>query len=161
MIQILRKQLITIIFLLLGGIIGLVLYSKQKAVAIWYVQYQYRIDQGNDIAPTVSQDTLFKYNGILVRNFTASKADTVRNIGIIRQELKVYGTENQTELEITLLANKALNDPTTSIANTIFFETQRKKRVILYALLIGFFVGMIFDFIRAMKKKPNSKNQGD
>jgi hypothetical protein len=156
MIQILRKHILTIIFLLIGAIIGLIMYSRQEAVSIWYVQYQFHVDQGNEIPPTVSRDTLFEYQGVLFRNFTASKADTIRNIGIVRQELKVYGKEYQTKRDITLLANKALNEPSTSISNTILYETKRKKIMILHYLLIGFFLGMLVDFFISLKKKPSA-----
>jgi hypothetical protein len=91
----LKKIKYTIILLLIGSATGLFIYQNRKTKAVWRVEYSFRDDQG--IQSFLHKDTLIIGKDFKYRNYTSSIADTLREEGIIRHELKVYAPQTATE----------------------------------------------------------------
>lgn len=155
--QLLRKHILTLTLVTLGGIVGLTIYLSRPPIAIWYVIYQFNMADLGELEDVVKVDTLFLYEDVLLRNYTGSYADKDEAVGFKRQELKVYADPNQTKDEVTKFAVRAIGAGKVSVFDTIFKEKQRKKRVILDMLLLGFFIGIVIEFIRSMQKKPSAE----
>lgn len=156
MILFLKRHKVSIVLLIISSIIGLIALIKEKPVDIWRIEYEFNA-AGESHTPKFCQaDTVFEFNGIICRNYTSSIADTLIDGGVRRQELKIHvpRPSEQTALEI---GNDLFKAENISILSNRFQETQRDKRGLLNWILFGFFLGMIVEFVIALKKKPSTK----
>ncbi len=142
--------------MILGGIIGLVIYLNRSEISIWYVVYRFNSVDIGDMEAVTKTDTLFVFEGTLFRNYMGSYTNNYEVEGYRRQELKVYSDPSQSKQDVTKFAVRALGAGKLSISDTIFMENQRKKRIILDLMLLGFFLGIVIEFVRSIKKKPST-----
>ncbi|MDG1429091.1 MAG: hypothetical protein P8H56_12680 [Crocinitomicaceae bacterium] len=150
--------MITLIFMILGGIIGSIIYLNRSDVAIWYVVYQFNEEETDNLPEVAKVDTLFLKNDVLLRNYTSSSRDEEQPRGFKRHELKIYVGGEVSEEDVASIAQKLFDDHEISVFDTVFKEKQRKKRIILDMLLLGLVIGIVIQFIRSLKKNPSSDN---
>ena len=151
----LKKIKYTIILLLIGSAAGLFIYQNRKTKAVWRVEYSFRDDQG--IQSFLHKDTLIIGKDFKYRNYTSSIADTLREEGIIRHELKVYAPQTATEENVLKAAKKLIKTP--EIINVRFRTIIKKKEVILYSSLFGMVLGLFIDLLRNDIKQRNQDKE--
>lgn len=155
MIALLKRHWISISLLVVTSIIGLVVVLNDSPIDIWLIDYEFNTEAESELTDFEKVDTVFQFNGVVCRNFTSSVADTLVDEGIRRHELKVYYTHPSKD-KITQFSDEVLASNEVQIVNHRFRETQRKKRAFLYWVLFGFFLGMVAEFMIALKKKPGT-----
>ena len=155
MIVFLRRHWISITLLILSSIIGLVMMLKGDPIDIWRVEYEFNTVHESKLLNYQKVDTVIQSNGIICRNFTGSIADTLQADGIRRHELKMY-IPHPSHVQMIKRSDLLLRSPYVRIVNRRFRESQRNKRELLYWMLFGFFLGMVVEFVIALKKKPRT-----
>lgn len=149
--------MLTISLLVISFGIGLVIYLKGSNLEIWRIEYEYAADDFSQLDKRIQTDTVFQFEAVFCRNFTTSISDTLIEQGIRRHELKVYlpqpGKSKATQLSRDLVESD--NVRTITIR---YQETERDKRMILYWILFGFFLGIVAEFVLALTKKPSTNN---
>ena len=155
MIPLVKRHKISLALLILSSIMGVVLYLKESPIDMWLIEYEFDTEVESELPDFTKADTVFQYNDIFCRNFTASVGDTLVEKGIRRYELKLYlpQTSGLNEVDVS---NEILVPPQIRIVKRQFRETQKNKQKLLYWVLFGLFLGMVAEFVIALKKKPSS-----
>lgn len=152
----LAKHRITIISVILGIIVGSIFYLQQTPLDIWRVTYAYPSDHIHTLPDFATQDTLFLHEGKLVRHYLSSYSDTSRDQGISKNELKLTVQHPSNGDQISKIATGIIPLRAVSFEEARFWETQRSKRTLFACILIGFFLGLIFELISSFRKRPNT-----
>ncbi|PHR37179.1 MAG: hypothetical protein COA38_00375 [Fluviicola sp.] len=155
MIAFLKRHRISIGLLVLTSIIGFVLFMKVSPLDIWLIEYEFDTRVESELPKFEKADTVFQFDDIMCRNYTSSIADTLIEEGIRRHELKVYLFQPSKE-KVIELSDEILSSQNVRVLKHKFRETQKNKQVLLYWVLFGFFLGMVVEFIIALKKKPST-----
>ncbi|MCH2223925.1 MAG: hypothetical protein MK066_04080 [Crocinitomicaceae bacterium] len=151
-----RKYQLTLVFLVLGILTGSIFYFRQTPLDIWRVNYAYRSDQIDQLPDFAVKSTLFLHQDVLIRHCLSSYSDTSRAQGISRNEMKFSvnhpsNKENIRKTAVNLFSSEAID-----IEEIRFWETQRSKRPLFGCILLGIFIGLVFDFIISFRKQPNT-----
>lgn len=155
MIAILKRHIVSIGLLVLTSIIGFFVFMKVSPLDIWRIEYEFDARVESELPDFAKTDTVFQFDNIICRNITGSIADTLVEEGIRRHELKVY-LRQPSEEKVIELGEGLLTSPKVHAINHRFRETQRDKQGFLYWVLFGFFLGIVVEFILALKKKPSA-----
>lgn len=153
MIKFLKRHWISISLLIISSIVGLVVLIKETPVDIWRIEYEFNADNQSELPNFNQADTVIQFKGIVCRNLSSSISDTLIDNGIRRQEIKVY-VPKPSKLIAYGIGDELLSSEHIKIINHRFQETQRKKRGLLNWILFGFFLGMVIEFVIALKKDP-------
>ena len=157
MIKFLKRHWISIGLLVISSIIGLVVLIKETPVDIWRIEYEFDTSFETKLPNYAQVDTVFQFKKIICRNLTSSISDTLIDAGIRRHELKVYVPRPSKVIALGI-GEDLFPSEDVGIINLRFQETQRNKRGLLNWLLFGFFLGMIVEFVLALKKKPSTND---
>lgn len=155
MIKFLKRHWISISLLIISSIIGFVVLMRETPVDIWRIEYEFNADFESELPPLAKADTVIEYRNIICRNLSSSISDTLINKGIRRQELKIYVPRPSKEIAMGF-GEDLFESEEIRIINHRFQETQRNKRGLLNWVLFGFFLGIVVEFIIALKKKPRA-----
>ena len=156
MIKFLKRHWISIGLLVISSIIGLVVLIKESQVDIYRIEYEFKTDVKSQLPNYAQVDTVFQFRNIVCRNLSSSKSDTLIDEGVRRHEMKVFVPQPSNEVSVKIGEDLLLSSEHIKIINHRFQETQRKKRGLLYWILFGFFLGIVVEFVIALKKKPSS-----
>lgn len=146
----------SIILLIISSIVGLVVLIKETPVDIWRIEYEFDADVQSELPKFAKSDTVIEFNNIICRNLSSSISDTLIDEGIRRQELKIYVPRPSKEIALKFGEDLFQSDEEIRIINHRFQETQRNKRGLLNWILFGFFLGIVVEFVIALKKKPRT-----
>lgn len=160
MIAFLRKHWVSLGLLFLSGTIGLVQLFQQTPIDIWRIEYEFKTTNQSTVPEFVLKDTVFEFKGIVCRNYTGSISDTLNDPTIRRHELKIYLEHPSTRKQVADFRDEVLKSEQIKGLNVRFRETQRTKKILLYWILIGFFAGMVVEFIGRLKKQPRPPDKG-
>ena len=155
MIVFLKRHIISIGLLILSSTVGLIVFMKVTPLDIWRIEYEFDSTLVSELPKFAQVDTVFQFKKNLCRNYTGSIADTLVDNGIRRYELKVY-LPQPSEDRVIKLGKDLLSSPNIHVINHRFRETQRDKRGFLYWVLLGFFLGIVVEFVLSLKKNPRT-----
>jgi len=133
-----KKHFLIFLFAAIGLVIGFVFHFSNETTKMYYVIYQYPKEL--QMPSSVTTDSLFYKNSILVRNITSSYADTLPEVK--RSELKVYTHATLSQEDIQNL----ISDLTNSNASLNSYRKDKEGRSILPVisfLILGIFIGSI------------------
>ena len=160
MIQFLKKHVISLALLFISGIVGTALVFLQTPKDSWIVEYGFDTKSTELLPSFAKADTVFLFEGILIRNYTSSIGDTLRSRSLSVYEIKVNISAPSTEKQVLEVAKRLLKNNEIEIKDVRYRETQRDKAVFLYCVLFGFFLGMVVEFVGHLKQNPNSAENG-
>ncbi|MBL1281163.1 MAG: hypothetical protein COA33_012870 [Fluviicola sp.] len=138
MLGFIKKHFLIFLFAAIGLVIGFVFHFSNETTKMYYVIYQYPKEL--QMPSSVTTDSLFYKNSILVRNITSSYADTLPEVK--RSELKVYTHATLSQEDIQNL----ISDLTNSNASLNSYRKDKEGRSILPVisfLILGIFIGSI------------------
>ncbi|MFT5858400.1 MAG: hypothetical protein ACI865_000487 [Flavobacteriaceae bacterium] len=155
MLKLVQKHKVSLILVLVGGLIGAVMYINEPTYAAWQITYEFDLESIDELPDFCATDTLFVYDEILVRSYSSAFGDTLRDEQIARQALKTYLEPGLTREQARSFVEALFFGFDVDILRVSFSENQKNKRIILDMILLGLFLGMVVDFFLGMKKKPN------
>lgn len=151
MIVFFQKHWVSLGLFVVCAIIGTVTLIRRTPIDIWRIDYEYHVENRSTLPRIAVSDTVFRYKGVVCRNYTGSISDTLRNIGIGRHEMQVY-LKRPSKEQAMRIGKEVFPSENITIINQRFRETQRSKRGLLNWILVGFFLGTVAEFIIALKK---------
>lgn len=157
MLKLVRKHKVSLILVLVGSLIGGIMYINKPTYAAWQITYEFDLETIDELPNFCSTDTLFVQDNILIRSYSSAFGDTLRDEQIARQALKVYLQPGLTKEQATSLVERLFFKNDVALIRVSFSENQKNKRIILDMSLLGFFLGIVLDFIRGIKKKPRTE----
>lgn len=160
MIQFLKKHVISLVLLFISGIVGIALVFLQTPKDSWIVEYVFDTKSTELLPSFAKADTVFLFEGILIRNYTSSIGDTLRSRSLSVYEIKVNIPAPSTKERVLDVSSRILKNDLIEIKDVRYRETQRDKAVFLYCVLFGFFLGMVVEFVGRLKQHPNSAENG-
>jgi hypothetical protein len=160
MIAFVKKHWISLGLLFVLALVGLVLVYRQTPMDSWRIEYVFDTRNTEKLPRIAQADTVFLVEGKLVRNYTGSIADTMRHLSVSRYEVKVNLPVPTTKQQVWEFGNRVLKSDYIKVKKVRFRETQRNKSMLLYCVLLGFFLGIVVEFIRRLKKDPRSAQNG-
>lgn len=156
MIGYLKKHWISLSLLFVSALVGLVLVFQQAPMDSWRIEYIFDARNREQLPRIAQVDTAFLFEGKLVRNYTGSIADTLRHKGVTRFEMKVNLPSPSTKVDVWKFGERVLKSNYIEVKKVRFRETQRNKSIFLYCVLVGFFLGIVVEFIGRLKEVPRS-----
>ncbi len=123
MITFLKKHSISLALLFVSGIVGTVLVFLQTPKDIWLVEYGFSTRNTKVIPKFAQVDTVFLYEGNLIRNYTSSIGDTLRSRSLSVYEIKVNISAPSTEKQVLEVAKRMLKNNEIEIKDVRYRET--------------------------------------
>lgn len=160
MITVLKKHALTLGLLFLSGLVGIVLVFLQTPKDSWLVEYGFDTKRAESLPAFAKADTVFLFEGKLIRNYTTSIGDSLRDKSLSIHEIKITLPTPSTKKQVMELGTRVLDNEHIEVKNARYRETQRNKSLFLYCALFGLFLGMVAEFIRRLKQHPASTKNG-
>ncbi len=156
MIAFVKRHWISLGLLVICTFVGVFSLIRQSPIDIWRIDYEFALENQSKLPEIARADTVFQFDGIVCRNYTGSISDTLVAAGIKRHEMQVYLPRPSKERAIRI-GFEVFPTEHITINNQRFRETQRTKRDLLSWILVGLFLGMIAEFLLALKKNPSTR----
>ena len=149
-------RLINTIIIMTGLALGTYSFIKEPEYDIYRIEYELNTSDSLTLSRILSVDTLYRHEGLMIRNFTGSVADTNRTEGICRFELKVYAPYG-TGVDVMMNDIRTLLDSEpVSVYNTRFDENIRSYHEPIAYFLSALLIAGVLRFSLSRFKKNGS-----
>jgi hypothetical protein len=140
--------------------VGFFYTNINKSCEVWRVRIEFNDSDTLYVPSKFRKDTFFIDNNVAVRAFYSSIADTLRNQGIFRTDLKLYLYNNLKHEDIDSIADALLENSKATVHEILHAQSIVSRERILYFALLGFFVGVVYErIVLFLRRKPQKKHE--
>lgn len=156
-------RLINTVIIITGMALGIYSFIKEPEYDIYRVEYELNTSDSLKLSRILTVDTLYRHEGLMIRNFTGSVADTNRTEGIRRFELKVYAPQEIGPDVMMSIVKILLEDNPVAVYNTKYEASARSYHKAIAYVLAALLLTAVFGCLLPLFMKNGSikNNTGD